>query len=503
MTTGVKKWAGKAKIGEVRKRKAGEFKKVAKGKWVKLKGKEEKPKGEVKGWAKTVTDPHGTKATLRAVKEFKSLEDDLTKPGMEDIAKKALLGWNALGHRSGAEKLLAKGWKPRVVDIEKLDEAKERISDLQMTKSLGEEAATKLLDNGLILTRTKPPKRKWRKPPKQVAGEYDRHESFAAWKKEKDAREALRWFVEKMKEKYPDGPESAPEELRKKNEELVKAKDDAYTEAYTWDRLGKEEGKGVTSYRSSGDERKEIAKVAKTWTPEDLQDRVREIDSVFTEVHRPEDPKSQRWLKWKHPDELDVADKAILEAVAHFTHGNVPTVRNPEKFNPELGSLRPLMGPRFRSGYRTEYSQSQESYGAANEIMKKLAKAPAKLNAPVYRGIALPRQAAEQLKVGQTFESHGVESYSMEFGMASRFARNVAAQKSGPSERYDEIVFNMAKPKRGTDITSVSRYDHEAEFITGGPMKITNIKKADAGPGWRGPDVYYVDVEQIDEGGQG
>jgi len=218
--------------------------------------------------------------------------------------------------------------------------------------------------------------------------------------------------------------------------------------------------------------------------------------------------------KISDPRELAVVNSLIL-----FTAGNVESVRDPEKFSDEdaeaLGS--PIMGHGYgaasyvdstRKNYKDDKRVSQayrdkirrgthlppylfkptkELYRIANYVLIQcgtMTGVSRKGGAEIYRGMSLPEQIHANLKVGSTFINKMISSWTTDKKMGEEYA--------GHSSEGKWCLFIIKNPKHGIDISPLSAYDHEDEYILGKPVTITDIKTEDLSRFGLSIRTYYI-----------
>lgn len=232
---------------------------------------------------------------------------------------------------------------------------------------------------------------------------------------------------------------------------------------------------------------------AKEVTPDQVSDRLRELTERFvTKVDANDDYEYGHRMMVPHRDKLEPEDRAIVDAVTLFSDGNVATVRDPKNYDPAKaggeGGSTVVQGPKYLTGiHHAIKAPSKEDYQAAHEIMKKIATSPvdpAEVR-EVHRGIALPHEAIGALRVGATFDGREIASWSYDPKMADSFGQAEARRTGGQA-----VIFRMKQPKRGSDITALSHYGEEEEFVTGGKLRITG---GDFGP--KGEMIFDVEQE--------
>lgn len=114
----------------------------------------------------------------------------------------------------------------------------------------------------------------------------------------------------------------------------------------------------------------------------------------------------------------------------------------------------------------------------------------------VYRGISLPSQSIgsmqEVIRNGDTLpvlRGSPIQSWSTSEEIASGFSSHgIVASGDGVGNRV-RVVMSM-RPSYGTDISKLSEYPGEMEFLSGGDMQILDI--------FRSGEVFILTVQQPD-----
>lgn len=160
---------------------------------------------------------------------------------------------------------------------------------------------------------------------------------------------------------------------------------------------------------------------------------------------------------------------AIAEAVTLFTNGHVATVRNPQSYNEELASHDQIENVTLDL---YNVPTEREDYARATAIMSRLARMPASQERPLpvlYRGMALPTEAVQQLAVGDVLDLSAVSSWTAHENIASEFAADQQKRRQG----LTGVVLTLLHPTRGYDISQLSHYPNEKEVIVGGRVRVT------------------------------
>lgn len=183
--------------------------------------------------------------------------------------------------------------------------------------------------------------------------------------------------------------------------------------------------------------------------------------------------------------------KDVLDSVAVFTSGNVASVRDPSKFDADLSGLvagTRFVGPDGKHRVHTIEETTKADYERAHRVLSRLARAPVDEKQPErFRGMALESEHVEDLNPGDTFDLSAISSWTSARDVAEAFATEdptVVERRAGERE---PVLFRLIA-KRGRDITNLSAYRGEDEFITGGKVKIVSRKLVDG--------VWHVKVKQ-------
>jgi hypothetical protein len=200
----------------------------------------------------------------------------------------------------------------------------------------------------------------------------------------------------------------------------------------------------------------------------------------------------------------DPREIAVINSILLFTAGNVAAVRSPEEYSDDMGDtlaspvqgqgygdakyVDSRLGPedvleptqmykdRVKSGIKVpQYllKPSKELYTIANYVMSQLGVLK-NVNNPevIYRGMGLPVEVIDNLTEGAIFNNKSVSSWTI--------SREVAQAMDKFSMGAGEYVqFIIESPPIGTDISNLSAFPQEKEFILGKQVRITNVRKKD------------------------
>ena len=258
-------------------------------------------------------------------------------------------------------------------------------------------------------------------------------------------------------------------------------------------------------HKITEDDRPSAMEIVKQITPRIIREVVSKYDSIEQiDVSKISDPR----------------EIAIINSLILFTAGNVATVRSPENFSGE--DAKELQSPIMGSGYgsssyvdskRQNYKDddriskpykdkmergthlppyllkpTKELYTIANYVLVQCGAMTGfsrKGNKIIYRGLRIPEQIHGSLKIGTTFNNKMISSWSTSKKVAEGFASEQASAGKW-------CLFVVNNPQHGTDISSLSAYEHEDEYILGTPVVIKNIKTEDLSHLGVGVRTYYV-----------
>ena len=211
----------------------------------------------------------------------------------------------------------------------------------------------------------------------------------------------------------------------------------------------------------------------------------------------------------------DPVELAILNSIFLFTAGNVATVRNPEKFDPqasEKGVESPSRGG-FAYGnrvatytsskkgdgpeettfggsglgiYRYLLKPTKKLYTIANRVIRIMAsmKNPAG-STTIYRGIGLPYEVFENLKEGEVFHAGGaprkVSSWTTDPNVAEQFecggvaGNTIDSVTANNDKKWVCTTFIIENCKIGVFMGELSGFRGESEFLLSAPVYISKI----------------------------
>jgi hypothetical protein len=179
----------------------------------------------------------------------------------------------------------------------------------------------------------------------------------------------------------------------------------------------------------------------------------------------------------KRTEDLTPGERDALDAVTLFSRGNPDLVRDPGAYSEEgasrYGEAGAVAGPLMADGGHYKVKGTKEAYERAHERVAEMAEAPCDPGKPIYRGTALPQSVVDGLDVGEEMDldpSH----WSFDGEQADL---NYAQQSAGDVP----TLFKVAEPKQGTDISKVSFWADDEEFIAGGKVRVVEMGVTDAG----------------------
>lgn len=225
----------------------------------------------------------------------------------------------------------------------------------------------------------------------------------------------------------------------------------------------------------------------------------------------------EKYKSEKSPEEIDISETtdpreiAVINSLLLFTAGSVATVRDPRTFDPEKGKSvsSPIHGhgygkPKYVDRQRTADDSYSETYRERGGIPPYLLKPTKELytiakyvmiqfsltknksggTAKIYRGIALPEKVVEHLKEGNIFNNKAISSWTTDLEVARDFAST--------GGDYTSAYFIIDKPQYGTDISPMSAYQNEDEYVLGRKVKIINKKVEDLTDWGAGIRTYFT-----------
>jgi len=458
----------KAQIGDIRKWAKGEYQKVAEGKWKKVAEKRQAAheqtlggsSGGAGGSSKAGSAFHAAKSAMKPEKPKASVEEKIA--AAEDASHQAKVA-------DKRAKQLSKSGDPAVREA-----AAKAAKDAREAaiRALKEAKAAQAAEKKTAPKKEPPKKESPKKPEKSFADAFE--EAANEPEPPKKAKEK-----QKPEQKKPEQKKKKPEQ-KPEQKEKPKA----------------EEKEQATK------EQKPKAKI-----DPDAARQSEHFDTLYDAVPNPSDPHSMVGLGAGDLDSSGYPTgdtKAVLDSVALFTAGNVASVRDPSKFDPELAEGKIIAGAKYKRRGSGSYdvhsieSATREQYEKAHQVMKGISALPYKHSerfdgdtGEVFRGMNLPPAAAAQLSVGSDFDLSGVSSWSANREVASGFSY---FPTKGEGMSQDEaatgkaVLFRLV-PTRGRYINSLSTFPGESEFVTGGRVRVVKRTESD--------DQTIIDVEHM------
>lgn len=142
--------------------------------------------------------------------------------------------------------------------------------------------------------------------------------------------------------------------------------------------------------------------------------------------------------------------------------------------------LKPGAPREVEQAYRAIQSYTSDGMGITpgqKQVLQRLATEPASVTDIVYRGMELPE---DFLQEGQTLDLGDMSSWSANPEVSMSFTRQETEQerrlrKEQGGERNTEKVLLRMKPRVGVDISLVSEFPDEEEFLTSGSVRIDSV----------------------------
>lgn len=487
----LKKAKGAAQVGEIRKRSTGLYKKVAPKKWVKVQGTEggkafeklsekKAPSPAAKPSLKKLSKAPPPKADLKALKTKEpAVQKTLEKKGLAKPKKasdpietpKVLQSFEAsLAGKSDAEK--AQAWKKKITtDFFSLspDAMKVALKKAEHYEKGGKEEKI-------------PPKPK--SPPKTLLPSKDSPKLD-----EKDpiptpsGLKAFEGDISKLSaaDKAAEWNMKSLEAGLSSDEVKVAAKKYQH-----WSKKAKEESAAKKAQKKEAAANRDFT--SDSGLPAIKGKDLKEAQSSVAELSGQVTTKG---ITNKLPvgsfEELSPPQQRVVGAIALYSNGNVDAVRNPKTYDEDL-AYSAIDGAQLNNGKNVSFQGTREEYETAHRVMKGLAGAPSSGGPSVLRGMGLDDAIVEKLKQGKskTFDLGPMSSFSTRYSIAHDFAVD------NGGEGKTEVIFQMKKPKRGTDISKLSFYPQEAEFITSGKVRILGVAKESETAG-----ITILDVEHL------
>lgn len=196
-------------------------------------------------------------------------------------------------------------------------------------------------------------------------------------------------------------------------------------------------------------------------------------------------------------DEWTEVDEELILGLSLYTDKGYSFVRDLDSWEPELASMEfeavmvsnPEADPYLDEEDKewVAHPGTLENFKKAREVITSLARMPYTHGEPLYRGMAIPKEAADSIAGQGEIDLSSISSWSTDSVVANNFML----------DNYGEddvgIILKMEQPKYGSYIAPLSAFPMEEEVITGGTANILSAEKKKL-PG--GSDCWYLTVEQ-------
>ena len=173
----------------------------------------------------------------------------------------------------------------------------------------------------------------------------------------------------------------------------------------------------------------------------------------------------------------------ILGSIFLFTGAHVPSVRDPDKYDPKKARNKYLLpddGPSSSApGVRGDAQvPSLVNYRMANHVMTILSNRKSEDPRRVYRGIRVPNDPAflEGLKPGVKFECWPISSFTTNLFVAMRFAEGDDAVLKGAKPEGLGVLMVINSISTGTYIHDYSYFSDELEFVSSPKLVIEKFE---------------------------
>ena len=171
---------------------------------------------------------------------------------------------------------------------------------------------------------------------------------------------------------------------------------------------------------------------------------------------------------------LSKKEEDVLKDITLWTSGSFKVVREPEKFETVRAPVRGVQVSAKGDQRHLEFVPVKSDYVRANKTMQNLAEAKSSYKGGLYRGLALSKDAVNSMKPGTTHDIGKLSSFTTDGKVATGFA--ISGAKFAPSGKVP-VKITITKAIRGTDISKLSRFGEEKEFISSGKFKVTNVAR--------------------------
>jgi len=161
-----------------------------------------------------------------------------------------------------------------------------------------------------------------------------------------------------------------------------------------------------------------------------------------------------------------------------------------KKITELLGTLKQYT---MKESYKDVRKGSEKGKKLSDTLEQYISKAPIWDGiGTLYRGITLPNELIEKLKVGSVFDMKGVSSWTSEKGVAESFGTRTASGKKGC------VTFAIPEVTRGTSITHLSYFPtwirKEKEILVSGKSKFRIEKIEGNTKRQKGEDFVQITV---------
>lgn len=196
--------------------------------------------------------------------------------------------------------------------------------------------------------------------------------------------------------------------------------------------------------------------------------------------------KGKETLIDKEVSELSHSELTLINSLALFTSPEEahPRVVSPNRNSPGiLKTLKnlvikpePIPGQLFKGGRRHWVPNTQENFRRANTVLTALAATPVKKGSvpTQHRGMLVDSKFMGKLKEGETLKLPPITSFTQDKKPAKFFA--LRDYITSPNMHPISFILESSSIKRGTDISNLSYFPKEKEFVSSGSLKILSSK---------------------------
>ena len=175
-------------------------------------------------------------------------------------------------------------------------------------------------------------------------------------------------------------------------------------------------------------------------------------------------------------DSYNPLERELFRAIGLFTGANYPTIRNPERFDPEKAKALKFIN----DGIVDMFKPSRQTYEKAKVILDKLVQTKRK-PIPVWRALRMEEKTSSKSKFAglDAYKKGGVTSV----GNLSSFTTDKSvAYGWGGGEGKWRVILHIPKLTRGADVDEFSEFEgEEMEIIVSGEFRISKIETHPAG----------------------